>query len=125
MESSSSIVVPTIHNGIMYWVRIALISIFCIHSEYFRALEEKQIDSFYTYVIHVVIYVCDKRWTYRNGDFVDITKIRSSYEGGRHVLGINYINCYGGCGGQHLVLPLELSTSILRKWVITQEAGLH
>lgn len=71
------------------------------------------------------MYVCDKRWTYRNGDFVDITKIRSSYEGGRHVLGINYINCYGGCGSQHLVLPLELSASILRKWLITQKAGLH
>lgn len=125
MESSSSIIVPTIHNGIMYWVRTALISIFCIHSEYFRALEGKT-NRLILYILNMcLIYVCDKRWTYRNGDFVDITKIRSSYEGGRHVLGINYINCYGGCGGQHLVLPLELSTSILRKLVITQKAGLY
>ena len=57
----------------------------------------------------------NQRRTYRNWDFVDVAKVRGPYEGWRHVLGIDYVNCDGGCGGQHLMLPLVLPSAILRK----------
>lgn len=73
-------------------------------------------------VLHRHRCVKNKRRTYRDRDFVDVAKVRGSYEGWGHVLGVNYIDCYGGCGGQHLVPPLVLSTSILRKQVVAQKA---
>ena len=43
-------IVLTVHNGVMYWVRVALVSIFSVHSEDFRALEERRIFNFsYTF----------------------------------------------------------------------------
>lgn len=120
-------IVLTINNGIMYGVRVALISIFSIHSEYFRPLEVKIFKYLHIYSAvcyqkqwHTVISCCveKRKRTYRDWDFVHVAKVRGSYEGWRHVLGINYIDCYGGCGGQHLVLTLVLSPSILRKQMV-------
>lgn len=48
--------VLTINNGVMYRVRIALISIFSIHAEYFRALEVR----IFKY-LHICSAVCSQK----------------------------------------------------------------
>lgn len=125
LEVISWSVFLTIQYGIMNGVRSALISIFCINSEYFRTLEEKTNDTICKqnqwWSMNDHHHCCVDSQTYRDWDFVDVAKVRGSYKGRRHVLGVEYIHCYHGCGGQHLMFPLVLSSSILRekKHVVT------
>lgn len=51
--------------------------------------------------------------TYRNGDLVDVTKVRPSYERRGRVLGIQDVNRHGGRGGQNLMFALVFPSSIL------------
>lgn len=101
----------------MYRVRTALVPIFSVHCEYFRALEVKQYVSLMeakaTFMINGTAE--KETRTHRNRDFIDVAKVGGPYKVWRHVLGINNINCYCGCGGQHLMLSLVFSTSILRQ----------
>lgn len=53
--------------------------------------------------------------SYRDWDFIDVSKVWGSHKGWGHVLGIKNIDCYSSRGGQHLVPPFVLSTSILWK----------
>lgn len=69
-------------------------------------------------IVYLYTFIVYNKWmTYRNWDFVDVAKVRGSYEGWRHVLRIDYINSYGGCRGQYLVPPFIFSTPILRKQI--------
>lgn len=40
-------------------------------------------------------------------------------------MGIKHVDSYSGCGGQHLVFPLVLPTSILTKQVMRNKAKVH